>query len=78
MRRWLSNTQQKRKESSAFGQVSLFDADEEASMETFVMEEVEDSTLLEKLDTEKTTFLDFMFRAIQWICSKKHGTVLLL
>ncbi|NCB01891.1 MAG: DNA polymerase III subunit alpha [Spirochaetia bacterium] len=44
---------QKRKESSAFGQVSLFDADEEASMETFIMEEFEDSTLLEKLDTEK-------------------------
>ncbi len=44
---------QKRKESSAFGQVSLFDADEEASMETFNMEEYEDSTLLEKLDTEK-------------------------
>ncbi len=44
---------QKRKESSAYGQVSLFDADEEASMETFIMEEVEDSTLLEKLDKEK-------------------------
>ncbi|MDC7248063.1 MAG: OB-fold nucleic acid binding domain-containing protein, partial [Sphaerochaetaceae bacterium] len=43
----------KRKESTAFGQVSLFDADEEASMETFEMEEVEDSTLLEKLQIEK-------------------------
>jgi DNA polymerase-3 subunit alpha len=43
----------KRKESTAFGQVSLFDADEEASMETFEMEEVEDSSLLEKLQIEK-------------------------
>jgi len=44
---------QKRRESTAFGQVSLFDADEEASMETFTMEEMEDTTLLEKLETEK-------------------------
>lgn len=43
----------KRKESSAFGQVSLFGAEEEAAMDTFAMEEVEDSTLLEKLEKEK-------------------------
>ncbi len=44
---------QKRRESTAFGQVSLFGAEEEASMETFSMEEMEDSTLLEKLEIEK-------------------------
>lgn len=44
---------QKRRESVAFGQVSLFDADEEAAMETFEMERHPDSTLLEKLEIEK-------------------------
>lgn len=44
---------QKRKESEAFGQVSLFDPEEEAAMETFDMEEHPDSTLLEKLEIEK-------------------------
>jgi DNA polymerase-3 subunit alpha len=44
---------QKRKESEAFGQASLFDAEEEAAMETFEMEILPDSTLLEKLEIEK-------------------------
>lgn len=44
---------QKRRESEAFGQASLFDADEEAAMETFEMEILEDSSLLEKLEIEK-------------------------
>lgn len=44
---------QKRRESAAFGQASLFDAEEEAAMETFEMEVHPDSTLLEKLEIEK-------------------------
>ena len=44
---------QKRRESEAFGQASLFDAEEEAAMETFEMEILPDSTLLEKLEIEK-------------------------
>ena len=44
---------QKRKESEAFGQASLFDAEEEAAMETFEMDMLPDSTLLEKLEIEK-------------------------
>ena len=44
---------QKRHESEAYGQASLFDAEEEASMETFEMVFSPDSTLLEKLEIEK-------------------------
>jgi DNA polymerase-3 subunit alpha len=44
---------QKRREQIAYGQVSLFDAEEEAAMETFEMEKHPDSTLLEKLEIEK-------------------------
>ena len=44
---------QVRHENEMYGQVSLFDAEEEASLDTFEMTEVEDSTLLEKLDTER-------------------------
>ncbi|MGI6433474.1 MAG: DNA polymerase III subunit alpha [Sphaerochaetaceae bacterium] len=44
---------QKRRENEAFGQASLFDADEQAAMETFEMEQLPDSTLLEKLEKEK-------------------------
>jgi len=44
---------QKRRENEAYGQASLFDAEEEASMETFTMDKVPDSTLLEKLEIEK-------------------------
>jgi DNA polymerase-3 subunit alpha len=44
---------QKRKEHEAFGQVSLFDPEEEAAMETFEMEMHPDSTLLERLEIEK-------------------------
>jgi len=44
---------QKRRESESYGQASLFDAEEEASMETFEMVPYPDSSLLEKLDIEK-------------------------
>jgi len=44
---------QKRRENESYGQASLFDAEEEASMETFEMVPQEDSTLLEKLEIEK-------------------------
>ncbi|HCS35898.1 MAG TPA: DNA polymerase III subunit alpha [Sphaerochaeta sp.] len=44
---------QKKRENEAFGQASLFDAEEEAAMETFEMELLPDSTLLEKLEIEK-------------------------
>lgn len=44
---------QKRREDEAFGQASLFDAEEEAAMVTFEMEIHSDSTLLEKLEIEK-------------------------
>lgn len=44
---------QRKREGTAFGQISLFDMDEEAAMETFEMVPVPDITLLEKLETEK-------------------------
>jgi DNA polymerase-3 subunit alpha len=44
---------QKRKEATAFGQISLFDEETEASMETFSMKTVEDWKLPEKLEMEK-------------------------
>ncbi len=44
---------QRRQQSSAFGQASLFDAEQEKEMESFEMEMVSDSTLLEKLEKEK-------------------------
>ena len=44
---------QKRKEATAFGQISLFDEETEASMETFSMKAVEDWKLPEKLEMEK-------------------------
>ena len=44
---------QKRKEATAYGQISLFDEETEASMETFVMREVEDWKIPEKLEMEK-------------------------
>ena len=44
---------QKRREERAFGQISLFDEEIEAQMDTFTMTEVEDWALNEKLETEK-------------------------
>jgi DNA polymerase-3 subunit alpha len=44
---------QKRKEATAFGQISLFDEEQEAAMDTFTMREMEDWELKEKLETEK-------------------------
>lgn len=44
---------QKRKEATAFGQISLFDEETEAAMETFSMREVPDWNLPEKLEMEK-------------------------
>ncbi|MDD3056955.1 MAG: DNA polymerase III subunit alpha [Sphaerochaeta sp.] len=44
---------QKRKEATAYGQISLFDEETEASMETFSMREVEDWKIPEKLEMEK-------------------------
>ena len=44
---------QRHHESSAYGQASLFDSQEDSFVETFEMQEVPDSTLLEKLETEK-------------------------
>lgn len=44
---------QKRKESEAFGQVSLFDGDDAIMTDGFEMEKHEDITLLEKLEKEK-------------------------
>jgi DNA polymerase-3 subunit alpha len=45
---------QRRRESGAFGQVSLFGEEEELAMEVFEMEKQSDTTLLEKLETEKS------------------------
>jgi len=44
---------QKRHENEMYGQASLFDSDEEASLDRFEMVPMPDSTLLEKLDTER-------------------------
>ncbi len=44
---------QKRREERAFGQISLFDEEIEAQMDTFSMTEVEDWAINEKLETEK-------------------------
>lgn len=44
---------QKRKEATAFGQISLFDEEAEAEMDTFTMQEVDDWEIAEKLETEK-------------------------
>ena len=47
------NYVQKRKEATAFGQISLFDEEQEAEMDTFTMRPMEDWELKEKLETEK-------------------------
>jgi DNA polymerase-3 subunit alpha len=44
---------QKRKEATAFGQISLFDEETEAAMETFSLRPVDDWKLPEKLEMEK-------------------------
>ena len=44
---------QKRREATAFGQISLFDEETEAQMDTFTMQMEEDWELNEKLETEK-------------------------
>ena len=44
---------QKRREERAYGQISLFDEEIEAQMDTFTMTEAEDWAINEKLETEK-------------------------
>ncbi|NCC63030.1 MAG: DNA polymerase III subunit alpha [Spirochaetia bacterium] len=45
---------QKRKEATAFGQISLFDEETEAEMQTFEMKKMDDWSLPEKLEMEKS------------------------